>query len=340
MTDSNPAASIDPMLFLNRHDVEALLDIDALIDGLATAMVEVSSGQVSQPPRIAARVSEREGNLLVMPAYLPQSQALAVKLVSVFPHNHTLGVPSHQAIIAVFDSETGAPAALMDGEHITAMRTAAGSALATRLLARTEARVLAVLGTGVQAKAHAIAITRVRDIEEVRIVGRNAVKAESLANEVSDSLGLPAKAVNSFEDVVSGAGVVCVCTHADAPVLLGRWLSPGSHVNSVGLNFQGREMDDETIRRSKVFVESREASLAAPPAGANDLTWPIRDGVIDESHVLAEIGELVTGSHPGRTSDDQITLYKSVGVAAQDAVAAQLVLAAAIEQGIGLNIEM
>ena len=328
------------MLLLNRQEVETLLDLDALIDALASAMTEVSAGNVSQPPRIAAQVRQRDGNLLVMPAYLPASEALAVKLVSVFPHNHELGVPSHQALIAVFDSETGSPAAIMDGEHITAMRTAAGSALATRLLARPDAAVLSILGTGVQANAHAVAIPRVRSISEIRIAGRDTEKATSLAQQVSAEIGITAHGTDSFENAISGAGVICACTHADSPVLFGKWLEPGAHVNSVGLNFQGREMDGETIRRSSVFVESRQAALAAPPAGANDLTWPIRDGIVDESHVLAEIGELATGQHPGRTSNDQITLYKSVGVAAQDAVAARLVLQAALDNGAGLNIEM
>ncbi len=328
------------MLFLNRKEVEALLDLDDLIDALASTMAEVSSGDVSQPPRIAAQVKERDGNLLVMPAYLPGSGSLAVKLVSVFPQNHELGIPSHQALIAVFDAETGAPAAVMDGEHITAMRTAAGSALATRLLARPDSTVLAILGTGVQAKAHAIAIPRVRTISEIRIAGRDSAKAKALADEVSDELGVTAQGTSSFQDAVTRADVICACTHAESPVMLGRWLAPGAHVNSVGLNFQGREMDDETIRRSRVFVESRKAALAPAPAGANDLTWPIRDGLVKESHILAEIGELVTGAHPGRTFNDQITLYKSVGVAAQDAVAARLVFAAATEKGAGSNIKM
>ena len=340
LTAPQPAASIAPMLVINRTEVEGLLDLEALIDALASAMVELTDGEVSQPPRIGAQIQKRDGNLLVMPAYLPGSESLAVKLVSIFPHNHELGVPSHQALIAVFDAETGAPAAVMDGEHITTMRTAAGSALATRLLARPDSRVLAILGTGVQAKAHAVAIPRVCPISEVRIAGRDAVKARALAREISDEVGIPATGTDSFENVVKGADVVCACTHAGSPVLLGEWLDDGAHVNSVGLNFQGREMDDETISRSKVFVESREAALAAPPAGANDLTWPIRDGVIDESHVLAEIGELVKGAHAGRTSDDEITLYKSVGVAAQDAVAARMVLAAALEKGAGLNVKI
>ena len=328
------------MLLLNRTEVERLLDLDALIDALAQAMVELTDGRVSQPPRIGAQIQKREGNLLVMPAYLPGSESLAVKLVSIFPHNHDLGVPSHQALIAVFDAETGAPAAIMDGEQITAMRTAAGSALATRLLARPDANVLAILGTGVQASAHAVAIPRVRPITEIRIAGRNADRARAMAIAYSVELGIPAEGTDSFEEAVSGADIVCACTHADSPVLKGKWLDDGAHVNSVGLNFQGRELDEEVVRRSKVFVESRQAALAPAPAGANDLTWPIRDGIIDGSHVLAEIGELVKGTHPGRTSDDEITLYKSVGVAAQDAVAARMVLAAAIEKGAGLNIEM
>ena len=303
-------------------------------------MSELTDGNVSQPPRIGAQIAEREGNLLVMPAYLPGSESLAVKLVSIFPHNHTRGLPSHQALIAVFDAKTGAPAAIMDGEHITAMRTAAGSALATRLLARPDANVLAILGTGVQAKAHAVAIPRVRPISEVRIAGRDAAKAKSLASELSSELGIRAEGTDSFEEAVSGADIVCACTHADSPVLMDKWLDDGAHVNSVGLNFQGRELDEEVVRRSKVFVESRQAALASPPAGANDLTWPIRDGIIDESHVLAEIGDLINVAHPGRASNDEITLYKSVGVAAQDAVAARMVLTAAMEKGVGLNIEM
>ena len=217
-----------------------------------------------------------------MPAYLPGSESLAVKLVSIFPHNHDLGIPSHQALIAVFDAETGAPAAIMDGEHITAMRTAAGSALATRLLARPDANVLAILGTGVQASAHAVAIPLVRPITEIRIAGRNADRARAMAVALSVELGIPAEGTDSFEGAVLGADVVCACTHADYPILQGKWLSSGTHVNSVGLNFQGRELDEEVVRSSKVFVESRQAALAAPPAGANDLTWPIRDGIIDE----------------------------------------------------------
>ena len=191
-----------------------------------------------------------------------------------------------------------------------------------------------------QANAHIVAIPRVRPITEIRIAGRNADKVRVMAIALSVELGIPAEGTDSFEEAVSGADVVCACTHADSPVLLGRWLKPGAHVNSVGLNFQGREMDDETVRLSRVFVESREAALAPSPAGANDLTWPIRDGVIDESSRGCGNRRTGVGRASGPYLDKQITLYKSVGVAAQDAVAARMVFAAAVEKGVGLEVPL
>ena len=328
------------MLILNQDQVASLLDIDQLVDALAPAMAGLSSGAASQPPRTGAQVSERDGVLAVMPVYLNTSKALAVKLVSIFPQNAKRQIPTHQAIIAVFDAETGSPLAIMDGELITAQRTAAGSALATKLLARPDSEVLAILGTGVQAKAHAQIVPRVRPIKEIRIAGRDRYKAISLARELSAESDISIHGTGSYLDAVMGADVVCTTTNSPAPVLLGRWLEPGVHVNSVGLNFQGRELDNEAVLKSLVVVESRQSALAPSPTGANDLTWPIRDGVITEDHVKAEIGELVLGTRQGRTNAGEITLYKSVGVATQDAVAAQLVLTAALERGLGLEVAL
>ncbi len=328
------------MLILNRQEVASLLDVDRLMDALAPAMAELSRGAASQPPRTGAVAQESDGTLLVMPAYLGSLKALAAKLVGVFPRNAGLGIPTHQAIIAVFDAGTGVPQAIMDGSHVTAMRTAAGSGLATRLLSRPDSKVLAILGTGVQAKAHAQVIPRVRPVTETRIAGRDRSKALALAEELSAELGTPVLAAASYEEAVEGADVVCVATHSQEPVLLGRWLRPGVHVNSVGLNFQGRELDDEAVLKARVVVESRESVLAPSPAGANDIAWPIRDGVITEGHVAAEVGELVTGAVTGRSSAREITLYKSVGVAVQDAVAARLVLDAALERGVGLKVDL
>ena len=323
------------MRILSERDVEALLDLDELVEALARAMAALSAGSASVPPRVAASVPDR-GLLAAMPAYLPGAGALTTKLVSVFPGNATAGLPTHQAVIAAFDPATGVPVAVMDGRRITAARTAAGSALATRLLARPESEVLAILGTGVQARAHAVAVPRVRTIREIRVAGRDPARARSLV----DDLGPPARAVPSFREAVLGADVVCATTHAPEPVVRRDWLAPGTHVNSVGYSLEGVELDDATVADAVVVVESRQAALAPPPSGANDLVWRIRDGVITESHVHAEVGELVTRARPGRTSAEQITLYKSVGVAVQDAAAAALVLAAAEARGVGIDVEL
>lgn len=313
------------MLFLSRSDVEELLDTDELVEALARAHVELSTGAVSMPPRTAALVPALDALLGVMPAHVP-GQALACKLVTVFPRNRELH--THQALIALFDPENGAPLAVMDGAYITATRTAAGSALATRLLAREGARVLALVGTGVQARSHAAGLAGVRAWDEIRVGGRDAAKAAALAEE------LGATASPTIEDAIRGADVVAAATHASEPVVRREWLARGAHVNSVGLNPAGREVDEQTVADALLVVESRASALAPPPAGAPELAG------VDPSHVHAELGELVAGTRPGRTSDEQITLYKSVGVAVQDAAAAALVLSAAREREVGREIEL
>jgi ornithine cyclodeaminase/alanine dehydrogenase-like protein (mu-crystallin family) len=315
------------VIVLSQAEVRELLDLDELVEALAAAHKDLSEGNASMPPRIAALVQEQEGLLGAMPSYLA-SAGLACKLVTLFPHNRDR--ETHQAVICVFDPDNGTPLALMDGTFITATRTAAGSALATRLLARDDARVLALIGTGVQARSHARALRRVRAFDEIRVAGRDASKAETLAAE----LGPPARAVPSYEEAIRGADVVAATTHASEPVVRRKWLGPGTHVNSVGLNPSGREVDDDTVADSLLVVESRASALAPPPAGAPELAG------LDPARVHAELGELVAGTRPGRTSPEQITLYKSVGVAVQDAAAAALVLAAARERSAGQVIEL
>ena len=312
------------MLVLGREDVRELLNLDALIDALGPAMADLSEGRASVPDRIGAVVPERDGRLMAMPGYVPSLGALVTKLVSLFPQNARTALPTHQALIAVFDPETGSPAALLDGTEITAVRTGACSALSARLLAREDASVLAVLGTGVQARSHV----------------RDPAKARALAAEMARELGIAARFADSYREAVTGADIVCATTHAVEPVVRGPWLSPGTHVTSVGYNPKGRELDDETVATALVCVESRRAALAPVPAGSNDLIEPIQAGVISEDHIHAELGELVLGTRPGRTSAEQITLYKSVGVAVQDATAATLVLAAAREKGAGREIQV
>lgn len=312
------------MIVLSQEEVRELLDLDELVDALAAAHAELSAGEASMPPRIAA-FAQNDGLLGVMPAYLP-SAGLACKLVTLFPRNrdrHT-----HQALICLFDEGNGTPVALMDGTYITATRTAAGSALATRLLAREDARVLAILGAGVQAHAHAKALGRVREFTEIRVASRDRTNAEQLAEQIGG------KAVASWEEALREADVVAATTHSAEPIVQREWLSPGVHVNSVGANPSGRgEVDAATIAEALVAVESRESTLAPPPAGAAEFS--------EGDHVdVVELGELVSGRRPGRTSPEQITLYKSVGVAVQDAAAAALVLAAARERSVGHEIEL
>jgi alanine dehydrogenase len=328
------------VLVLSRAEVSELLDLDGLIGALANAMVDLSAGQASVPDRIAALLPDRDAFLAAMPGYVPSLGALVSKLVSLFPGNAGSAIPTHQAVIAVFDPETGSPVALIDGTEITAVRTGACSALSVRLLAREDAGVLAVLGTGVQARSHARAVVRVREITEIRLAGRDRQKTDALASELAEELDVPVRAVGSYEEALQHADVVCATTHALEPVVRREWLAPGTHVTSVGYNPAGREVDDRTVVDALVCVESRRAALAPVPAGSNDLLQPIRDGVITTDHVHAELGELVEGSKRGRTSAEQITLYKSVGVAVQDAAAAALVLAAARKTGAGHEVAL
>jgi ornithine cyclodeaminase len=294
------------MLVLTRADVEACLDLDRLIDALADAHAELSRGDASMPARIAAFAPA--GLLGAMPAYLP-SAGIGAKLVSVYPGNRA-PLPSHQALIVLFDADTGLATAVMDGTYITAMRTAAAAALAAKLLAREDATVLAILGTGVQSPAAEEMFPRVREFTEVRVAGRG-----------------------EFEEAVRGADVVAATTHAAEPVVRADWLGDGVHVSSVGYNTAGSELDPAIVERAAVIcVESRDSSFAPLPGGATELVG--RDPA-----AVVELGELVAG-RSGRRSPGEITLYKSVGVAIQDLAAAALVLQEARTRKIGLEIEL
>jgi alanine dehydrogenase len=294
------------MLVLSRRDVEELLDLDALLDALGAAHAELSAGDASLVPRVGAFAAD--GILGAMVGYAP-SAGLGCKLVTLFPENRDR--PTHQAAIALFDPATGTPVALMDGTYITAMRTAAAAALATRLLARPDARVLAILGTGVQSRSAQEMFPRAHEFAEVRVAGRG-----------------------EFEDAVRGADVVHATTASSEPVVRLEWLGPGTHVSSVGYGAGGSELDPAIVEQADVVVvEQRDSAFAPLPAGAPELEPRGRDGVV-------ELGEVIAGTAAGRSSGEQITLYKSVGVAVQDLAAAALVLAAARERGTGQEIEL
>jgi ornithine cyclodeaminase/alanine dehydrogenase-like protein (mu-crystallin family) len=294
------------MLVLSQEEVVRLLDVDQLLDALERAFVELSAGRASVPPRIAA--FSDKGLLGAMPGYV--DGVLAAKLVTLFPDNE----PSHQALIAVFDAETGEPSAVMDGTHITAVRTGGGSAVSARALAREDSKVLAILGAGVQGRSHLDAVGRVRDFEEVRIASRNPEHARAFAAETGTT------ASETFEEAVKGADVVCCCTSAAEPILRREWLDPGTHLTSVGSSMEGPELDRETVTAGLLVIESRVA-FQPPPAGSHEL-----EGL--EPSDAVELGEVLSGAHPGRRSEEQITVYKSMGHAVEDAVAAALVLRA------------
>ena len=320
-------------------EVEEALPMAQAIEGMKDAFAQLSMGQAELPLR--SRVDVRgfssnmsRGTTLVMPAYLQRSQALAVKVVSVFPGNQAANLPLIHGLVLVLDADTGQPMALLEGGSLTAIRTGAGSGAATDLLARPDSSVVAIIGSGVQARTQLEAVCTVRPIEEVRVYSLNEYHAATFAAEMAGSGPIPSRIMvaDSAKTAVSEADIICTATTSSQPVFEGRWLKPGAHVNAVGSYMPTmQEVDSETIRRSLVVVDSKTAVLAE----AGDLIIPIQQGLIDESHIQAEVGELVMGLKNGRTTPEQITYFKSVGVAVQDAIAGQLAYANALAQDLG-----
>ncbi len=292
---------------LDETAVARLLRMDALIPAMAEALRDLSVGRIVQPVRLMLPVAER-GFFATMPAYT--GGGLGAKLVTFFPGN--VGLPTHHATILLFDPGSGAPLAMLDGRLITEMRTAAVSAVATRHLARPDARVLAILGSGVQAGSHLEALRLVRDLEEVRVWSPRNAAAFAERHGV--------RAAASVPEAVRGADLIVVATNARTPVLRGEWLSPGAHVNAVGAcRPDWRELDDDLVRGARLYVESREAATR-------------ESGDVMAGTVVAELGEVVAGIAPGRRTDDEVTLFKSVGVAAEDIATAVLVYGLATDK--------
>lgn len=291
------------MKFIDENAVRVLLEMKDLIPAMATALKDLSSGKAVQPVRTIVPVPDHKGFLGSMPAY---NRALGAKLVTFYPHNE--GIHTHHGVIVLFRPDTGEPIAVIDGRLITEMRTAAVSAAATDILARPDASVLAILGSGVQAGSHLESIGLVRELTDVRVWSPRNANAFAASHP-------NVRVAETAQDAVRGADMIVVATSSETPVLLGDWLSPGSHVNAIGANRPTwRELDDEALAVSKIFVESREAAMSE----SGDI---IAAGRID-----AEIGEIVDGKMPGRQNVDEITLFKSLGAAVEDIAAADLVL--------------
>jgi len=294
------------IVVLDEPAVQQRLRYQDLIPAIADALAALSAGRVVQPVRAVLPVAPHHGFFAVMPAYA-DGGALGAKLVTFYPQN--VGVHTHHAVIVMLKAETGEPLAMMDGRLITEMRTAAASAVATERLARPDTSVLAILGSGVQAKSHLAALRLVRSFKEVRVWSPRNAPAFAQRHGV--------KAVATAADAVRGADVVVVAASSTTPILQGRWLSPGTHVNAIGATRPDwRELDDDLVTTARIFVDSREAALRES------------GDVIAARSEVTEIGAVVAGVDPGRRNAEELTLFKSVGVAVEDVAAAALVLGA------------
>jgi ornithine cyclodeaminase/alanine dehydrogenase-like protein (mu-crystallin family) len=324
-------------LLLDERALSPLLDMDSLIELMAQTLSAYSRGRVVQPVRHVLSLEPHGSFLGVMPAYLPETGALAVKVVGVAPRNSSRGLPTHLATLLLVDAQTGALLSVMDGRLVTEMRTAAVSAVSARALARDDAATLALLGSGVQAASHLAALSRVRALARVRVWSRTLEHARHFAQQHARSGGPTVEAVVRAEDAVRGADLIVTATASHAPVLEGRWLSAGVHLMAVGASRpEGRELDGEAVRRARVFVDSAEAARLE----AGDLLQAESEGAVPANHTRGELGAVLAGMIPGRTRPDEITLFKSVGLAVEDVAAAHHLYRAALERGVGTNIEL
>lgn len=319
-------------VLLGEKDVRAVLSMDDLIVAMEAALDHYSGGGVRQPLRSVVDVGAGHAFYGVMPAYIKEPPALGTKLVTVYHSNAALGLPSHLATIVLLDPETGALQAVMDGRYITEARTAAVSAASAKHLARPDAKVLAVLGSGVQARSHIDALTRVRPFEELRVWGRDPGRVSALLDDLAPRLFARRVAAASAHEAASGADVIALVTASREPVLARASVRDGAHVCAVGAcRPDQREMDTALVREARVFVDSRAGALAE----AGDLVIPIREGAIDASHIAGELGDVFGGRTPGRRNAGEITIFKSLGMAVEDVAAARLAFDRASERGLG-----
>lgn len=324
-------------LLLTEADVRELLPLGELIGTMERALSAFSSGQVVQPVRTALQVGPRRNFLGVMPAHLHSPAALGVKLVTVFGENAARGLPTHLATILLFDPETGALEVILDGRYITEVRTAAVSAAACKRLARADAVALAVLGSGVQARSHVELLTQVHQLREIRAWSPTPGHLKQFVGDAASITPVPLHAAASAEEAVRGADVIALVTSSTTPVIRSDWLSAGALVISVGAcRPDTREMDPALVARARVIVDSRAAALVE----AGDIVQGIREGRWTESHIIGELGEVILGRVPGRVSAGDIVIFKSLGLAVEDAAAAQLVYARAKAQGKGREISL
>jgi ornithine cyclodeaminase len=324
-------------LVLGHTDIRRILSFPEGIAAMDGALRRLAAGEARQPLRSLMAVPGRSGLLASMPAYLAEPETLGTKVLTVYSANREQGRPSHQGVVALFDPAHGEPLALLDATALTEVRTACVSAVATRALARADAGELAILGSGALAEAHARAIPHVRPVRRIGLWDRRPERARALADRLARSQSIPVEVHPDAEAAVRSADVVCTTTASDAPVLLGEWLAPGTHVNAVGAVGPGlRELDTGALQRSRVFVDRRESALAE----AEEVRIPLAEGAFGPDHLRGELGEVLLGATPGRRSDAEITLFKSVGLAVEDLAAARHAYDRALALGVGLRVDL
>ena len=324
------------VLFMNEREVYEHLAMPRCMDLMRDALSTLALGDAVLPLRNMVRLPDQSGLLGLMPGYLGKPQAFGLKVVSVMPGNHGTGYDSHQGVVMLFGTEHGEPLAILDANAITAIRTAAVSGAVTRVLAREDAGDLAILGSGVQARTHLEAMRAARTLRRVRVWSRTRANAERFAREQGARLGLAVEACADAESAVRGADLVCTTTSSREPVLLGRWLAPGAHINAVGACFAGtRELDGEAVKRARLYTDRRESCMAE----AGDFLIARAEGAVTDEHLIGEVGEVFLGHVPGRTHRDEITLFESLGIAVEDLASAHALLELARRDGVGQWLE-
>ncbi len=329
------------MIILSTEDVAELLPMGEAIEIVSAAMVEVANGKTTLPLRSIIPVGD--GNFMgMMPGVMQNPACYGIKLVSLFPNNPKFGFSSHQGAMVMFEASHGAAIAMMNSDLLTAIRTSAASGVATRSLARADSSNLTIIGTGEQAQHHLDAMVEVRPISDVVIAGRSLESADRLAEKFVQKHGQKYGQINfstttDIKQAVGDADIICTVTAADEPLLFGEWIKSGTHLNVVGSSIPSkREIDTELVLRSKLFVDYRISTMAQ----AGEVILAIKESNITAEHILAEIGEVISGSSAGRQSDEEITLYRSLGVAAQDLAAAFYVVEQAKIRGMGTEISL
>jgi len=326
------------VLILSRKDLEAVMSMKETIEAVENGFRELAVGTARMPTRASLTVFDRAGWMGVMPAYLSETGSLAAKIVAVFDENPSkYSLPTVLATITLNDASTGSPLAFMEGTYITAMRTGAAGGVAAKYLARKDARAVGIFGTGVQARTQLLALNEVRDVEKVYAFDVSENQVTRFSEDMGKEIGINIEIASSPEDVVKRSDIIVTATTSRTPVFDGRLLRKGTHINAIGsFRPDWRELDDETILKSKVVVDSKEAALAE----AGDIIIPLKANRITEAHIHAEIGEIVADKKAARVSNDEVTVFKSVGLGVQDAAAAYLAYKKAKEARVGFEIEL